>query len=74
MNTNDFEVLNSRVSHIHKRLVQETSITMRKCGGVIPSIPDHSVGCQCGNVFIDVDYHRLSIDDYSGFEVLQKHS
>jgi len=41
-----------------------------KCGDIIPSKPNDNIGCQCGNVFIDIDYHRLSIDNYDNFQVL----
>jgi len=42
------------------------------CGGVIPSIPRDNMGCECGNVFIDIDYWRLVIGDYEKFEVVKK--
>ncbi len=41
------------------------------CRGVIPSIPKDNVGCECGNIFIDIDYWRLVIRDYSLFEVVK---
>jgi hypothetical protein len=41
------------------------------CGGVIPSTPRDNVGCECGNIFIDLDYLRLAVKDYTKFEVLQ---
>jgi hypothetical protein len=44
----------------------------RKCGGVIPSIPRDNIGCECGNVFIDLDFWRLVIEDYSMFEVVKR--
>ena len=42
------------------------------CGGMIPSIPKDNVGCECGNVFIDIDFWRLAIKDYSSFEVVRR--
>ena len=42
------------------------------CGDIIPSIPKDNVGCKCGNVFIDIDYVRLVVENYSNFEVLRK--
>ena len=42
------------------------------CGDIIPSIPGDNVGCKCGNIFIDIDYFRLAIDDYNHFKVLKK--
>lgn len=44
----------------------------RACGGLVPSIPSDNVGCSCGNVFVDVDYHRLAVRDYSAFEAIAK--
>lgn len=43
----------------------------RKCGVAIPSQPEDNVGCQCGNIFVDVDYHRLVVKDFSDFEVVR---
>lgn len=42
------------------------------CGEVIPSQPDDNVGCKCGNIFIDIDYHRLVVKDFSCFEVVKR--
>jgi len=42
------------------------------CGDIIPSVPNDNLGCQCGNIFIDVDYVRLAIDDYRHFLVIKK--
>ena len=44
----------------------------RLCSGVIPSQPKDSVECECGNIFIDVDYIRLDVRDFNAFEVVQK--
>lgn len=44
----------------------------RRCGGIIPSPPKDNVGCECGNVFIDIDTWRLAIMDFSIFEVVRK--
>lgn len=43
-----------------------------KCGEMIHSVPKNNIGCKCGNIFIDVDYGRLAIDDYSKFIVLKE--
>lgn len=43
-----------------------------KCGGSIPSQPNDSIECECGNIVIDVGYHRLSIDDYSKMQVVRR--
>lgn len=42
------------------------------CGQIIPSMPVDSIGCLCGNIFIDVDYFRLSVNDQSAFRVVEK--
>ena len=42
------------------------------CGGVIPSQPDDNVGCECGNLFIDIDYFRLAVRDLSKFEAVRR--
>lgn len=44
----------------------------RNCGGIIPSIPKDNIGCECGNIFIDIEYWRLAIRDYSLFEVVKR--
>lgn len=43
-----------------------------KCGGSISSQPKESGGCACGNVFIDLEYHRLVVGDFGCFQVLRK--
>lgn len=43
-----------------------------KCGEAIPSIPKNNGGCQCGNVFIDKDYFRLVVEDYSNLMMVRK--
>jgi hypothetical protein len=41
------------------------------CDGIIPSVPNDNVGCDCGNVFIDKDYWRLVVADLSKMEVVK---
>lgn len=43
-----------------------------KCGDAIPSMPKKNEGCRCGNIFIDKDYFRLVVEDYSIFKVVRK--
>jgi hypothetical protein len=43
-----------------------------KCGEAIPSIPKDNGGCQCGNIYIDKDYFRLVVEDYSNFKVIRR--
>jgi hypothetical protein len=42
------------------------------CGSILPSMPKDNVGCKCGNIFIDIDFVRLAIDDYKHFMVVRK--
>lgn len=41
------------------------------CGDIIPSTPPDSMGCKCGNIFIDVDYARFSVKREKEIELLQ---
>jgi hypothetical protein len=43
-----------------------------KCGKTVPSQPDDSIGCDCDNIFIDVDHHRLSVRDFKLFQLLRR--
>ncbi len=43
-----------------------------ECGEIIPSDPRDNVGCSCGNIFVDIDYFRLSVRDYSKFEAVKR--
>ncbi len=42
-----------------------------RCGVIVPSQSLESVECQCGNVIIDVGYHRLHIEDFSKMQVVK---
>ncbi len=42
------------------------------CGISIPSFPKDSIGCKCRNIFIDVDYGRVSVKDDKSFRVYQQ--
>lgn len=33
----------------------------KSCGEIISSQPTDSMGCKCRNIFIDVDYGRVSV-------------
>ena len=43
-----------------------------ECGGMISSVPRENVECPCGNIFIDYDYTRFVLRDYSAIEVVRK--
>lgn len=42
------------------------------CGDMLHSIPDDNGGCSCDNIFIDKDYFRIVIKDYSNFQILRR--
>ncbi len=42
-----------------------------KCGDYIPSQPDESMRCDCGNIRLDITYVRLAVEDYSKFQVVR---
>lgn len=44
----------------------------KSCGETIPSQPNECMGCSCGNIFIDVDYARISIKRNSDIQLLKK--
>jgi len=43
----------------------------KSCGDVVPSTPNDSVGCKCKNIFIDVDYARISVKQASNIELFE---
>lgn len=44
----------------------------RLCRDKVPSQPSDNVGCSCGNIFIDTDYVRLAVEDFSQFSVVKR--
>lgn len=42
------------------------------CSEVIPSQPSDSTGCKCGNIFIDIDYARVSVKNDNDIELMKK--
>lgn len=42
------------------------------CDSIIPSQPKDAVGCTCGNIYIDPDYIRLVVRNFTGFNVIRK--
>ena len=41
------------------------------CDAVLSSQPDDSLGCVCGNIFIDIDYARISVKCNNDIELLK---
>lgn len=42
----------------------------KTCNIQIPSQPNDNVGCECENIYIDIDYHRLVVKDFNNFQAL----
>lgn len=43
----------------------------KTCDEVIPSQPADSMGCKCRNIFIDIDYARISVKRDSDIELFE---
>ena len=44
----------------------------RVCDKYIPSKPKDNIRCECGNIVIDKDYHRLYVREFSQVSVAKK--
>lgn len=73
MNVDNFKLVGKNYSR-ESELPRDNDIFYKyiQCGTGIPSVPDDNVGCECGKIFIDIDCHRLIVDDMSKLEVVQK--
>ena len=70
--SNEFEIVAENISDTSeapkgKNIYYRCTI----CEKMIPSQPKDNVGCECGNVFIDIDYFRLIIGDYKKFQAVR---
>lgn len=73
MSPSQFEVIGAHyinTSQVPRGL--EICYECTRCGGRVPSHPKDNQGCSCGNIFIDIDYHRLVVRDFSAFRALKK--
>jgi hypothetical protein len=43
----------------------------KSCKDIVPSEPSGGMGCKCHNIFIDVDYARISVKRDSDIELLE---
>ena len=43
-----------------------------RCSDVVPSSPEKSTDCSCGNVMIDVGYSRISVQDHSQVKLFRR--
>ena len=41
------------------------------CNSIVPSIPRDNTNCECGNIGIDKDMHRLWVGDYKKIAILK---
>jgi ribosomal protein S27E len=71
-NMDQYEVVQDRVSDTSQAMKgRDIYYKCETCEGVVHSQPMDNIGCDCGNVFVDIDYFRLSIKDYDKFVVLR---
>ncbi len=67
-----YEVVQDRVSDTSQAMKgRDIYYKCEACGGIVHSQPMDNIGCNCGNVFVDIDYFRLSIKDYDKFLILR---
>ena len=72
MDMDKYEVVQDRVSDTAQAMKgRDIYYKCEACDGIVPSQPKDNIGCSCGNVFVDIDYFRLSIKDYDKFVVLR---
>ncbi len=72
MHMDKYEVVQDRVSDTSQAMKgRDIYYKCEACDGILPSQPKDNIGCSCGNVFVDIDYFRLSIKDYDKFMVLR---
>ncbi len=72
MHMDKYEVVQDRVSDTSQAMKgRDIYYKCEACDGLLPSQPKDNIGCKRGNVFVDVDYSRLSIKNYDQFMVLQ---
>ena len=50
------------------------SYRCKSCGEIIESQPAQSMGCKCQNIFIDMDYARVSVKRDKDIELLDTSS
>ena len=61
-------VLNNSEAPIDKDIFYTCLI----CEGIIPSFPKEDVGCQCGNIAIDIVLHRLFIGNKEKLAIVRR--
>ncbi len=60
-----YEVVQDRVSDSSQAMKgRDIYYKCEACDGTDHSQPMDNIGCNCGNVLVDIDYFRLSIKDY----------
>lgn len=72
MKTDKFEIIDTNITDISKAVKgKDIYYQCTICNGIVPSQPNDNLGCECGNVFIDIDYFRLAVDDLKNFQVIR---
>jgi hypothetical protein len=73
MKKEKFETVDDKITK-KTRLPRDKNIFYQclKCGEMVPSTPKESMGCKCGNVFIDKEYFRAIIEDYPQAAVIKR--
>lgn len=73
MTADQYEIVNDNVtSEADAPRAKDVFYRCDNCGELVPSQPDDNVGCKCGNIFVDVDYLRLVVEDFRKFKVVRK--
>jgi hypothetical protein len=73
MKTEKYEIISEGIDDTsHATRGKNVFYKCMLCKTIIPSLPDDNIGCDCGNVFIDIDYFRLAVKDYSKIQILRK--
>ncbi|MCL6614015.1 MAG: hypothetical protein K6U03_05290 [Firmicutes bacterium] len=72
MNDEQFEIIQENIKDTSEaKKGKDIFYQCTICNDIIPSQPNKNLGCKCGNIFIDIDYFRLAIDDYMHFQVIK---
>lgn len=69
----EYELLPLKINNTNQALKgKDIFYKCTNCGGIVSSFTKENIGCNCGNIFIDVDYFRLAVKDFSQFQILKK--
>jgi hypothetical protein len=72
LNENEYEVVFTDITDLAEvRRNEDIYIICTICGDAIPTAPKKNVGCECGNVYLDLDYCRIGTKDLSKCKVVR---